>query len=126
VPADPASTPAERREERLARHIPYPLGGTGLSPGDEQFLDSLARELKAHPGWQLRIDGHTCSLGSPETNEKVSLRRAQLVQQRLVRKGVPATQLRATGHADRYPIAPNDTEAGRAKNRRVAFVMVSK
>ncbi len=126
VPAAPAPTPApsERREERLARQIPYPLGGTGLSPDDEQFLDSLARELKAHPDWQLRIDGHTCSLGTPETNEKVSLQRARLVQQRLVQKGVPATQLRATGHADRYPIAPNDTEAGRAKNRRVTFVMV--
>ncbi|MBD0256064.1 MAG: PorP/SprF family type IX secretion system membrane protein [Cytophagales bacterium] len=123
--ADPASTPApsERQEERLARQIPYPLGGTGLSAADEQFLDSLARELKAHPDWQLRIDGHTCSLGSRETNEKVSLRRARFVQRRLVQKGVPATQLRAAGHADRYPIAPNDTEAGRAKNRRVEFVM---
>jgi outer membrane protein OmpA-like peptidoglycan-associated protein len=41
-----------------------------------------------------------------------------------VQKGVPAAQLRATGHADRYPIAPNDTEAGRARNRRVEFVLV--
>jgi outer membrane protein OmpA-like peptidoglycan-associated protein len=117
-------TPAERREERLARHIAYPLGSTGLPATDEQLLDSLARELKAHPEWQLRISGHTCSLGSPETNEKVSLERARLVQQRLVQKGVPASQLRATGQADRYPIAPNDTEAGRARNRRVEFVIV--
>jgi OOP family OmpA-OmpF porin len=95
-----------------------------LSASDEQFLDSLARELKAHPGWQLRISGHTCSLGSPQTNAKVSLERAQLVQGRLVQKGVPASQLQATGQADRYPIAPNDTEAGRARNRRVELVFI--
>ncbi len=124
--ADSSATPsAVRREEaKLARQIAYPLGGTGLSAGDEQFLDSLARELKAHPDWQLRIGGHTCSLGSPATNAKVSLARAQAVRARLVQKGVPADQLRATGHADRYPIAPNDTEAGRARNRRVEFVLV--
>ncbi len=126
VPTAPASTPApsDRQEEPLARHIAYPLGSTGLLAGDEQFLDSLARELKAHPNWQLRIEGHTCSLGSPETNERVSLERARFVQRRLVQKGVSPSQLRATGHADRSPIAPNDTEAGRAKNRRVALVMV--
>jgi len=128
VPADSAATPSSpspaREEEKLARQLAYPLGGTTLSAGDEQFLDSLARELKAHPDWQLRIGGHTCSLGSPPTNANVSRARAQAVQARLVQKGVPAAQLRATGHADRYPVAPNDTEAGRARNRRVEFVLV--
>ena len=122
-PARAMPTP-DPQEEQLARRIAYPLGSTDLSAGDEQFLDSLARELKAHPDWQLRINGHTCSLGSPETNAKVSLQRAQLVQQRLVQKGVPPSQLQATGQADHYPIAPNDTEAGRARNRRVEFVVV--
>ncbi len=124
TPTRETTPPVGRQEAQLARHIAYPLGGTGLPAGDEQFLDSLARELKAHPNWQLRIEGHTCSLGSPVTNEKVSLERAQFVQRRLVQKGVPAAQLRATSHADRYPIAPNETEAGRAKNRRVTLVVV--
>jgi type IX secretion system PorP/SprF family membrane protein len=130
-PAAPDSTPAPAtpppapKAERLARRIAYPLGGTDLSAGDEQFLDSLARELKAHPDWQLRISGHTCSLGNPETNARVSLGRAQLVERRLMQKGLPPSQLRATGEADRYPIAPNDTEAGRAQNRRVEFVILN-
>lgn len=119
-----ATPPPAPQEERLARRIAYPLGSSDLSAGDEEFLDSLARELKAHPDWQLRISGHTCPLGNPETNARVSLQRAQLVQRRLVQKGVPASQLQATGQADRYPIAPNDTEAGRAKNRRVEFILV--
>jgi len=124
VGKDTARLADAQEKELLTRKIAYPLGGTELSPEDEQFLDSLARELKQNPGWRLQISGHTCSTGSREANQRVSLQRARYVQQRLVQKGVPQSQLLALGQANQYPVASNDTEAGRARNRRVEFVLL--
>ncbi len=117
-----AAQPITKEEKQLlAQKIAYPLGDTEPSPEAEPLLDSLAQVLKQHPDWKLEIIGHSCSLGSPKTKEQVSRLRAENIKHQLLRKGVAEQQLVAIGQSDRYPIASNQTEAGRIQNRRVEF-----
>ena len=84
------------------------------------LLDGVAATLEAHPEIKtLVIRGHTDDRGSAARNFRLSRRRAAAVRRALVERGVGPVRLRAEGHGPLEPIAPNDSEEGRAKNRRV-------
>jgi len=86
------------------------------------ILGQVALTLKAHPEiGRCAVEGHTDDTGPPDWNQRLSVRRAQAVVEFLVGKGVDRTRLTPIGHAEKLPWAPNDTEEGRAKNRRVLF-----
>jgi OOP family OmpA-OmpF porin len=82
----------------------------------------VARLLKADAGLKVFVVGHTDNAGALEGNMKLSQDRAQAVVQALVRSGIDAARLRAYGDGPYAPVTSNDTEAGRAKNRRVELV----
>jgi outer membrane protein OmpA-like peptidoglycan-associated protein len=85
-------------------------------------LGQIALTLKAHPEiGRCAVEGHTDDTGPPEWNQKLSVLRADAVVEFLVGKGVERSRLTAIGHGEKVPWAPNDTEEGRAKNRRVIF-----
>jgi OOP family OmpA-OmpF porin len=84
-----------------------------------QILDGVAKTLKEQPDQKVTISGHTDSRGSDAYNQKLSERRAQAVVDYLVSQGVNAGNLSAMGHGENMPVETNDTEAGRAANRRV-------
>ena len=85
-------------------------------------LGQIALTLKAHPEiGRCAVEGHTDDTGPPEWNQKLSVLRAEAVVEFLVGKGVERSRLAAIGHGEKVPWAPNDTESGRAKNRRVIF-----
>jgi outer membrane protein OmpA-like peptidoglycan-associated protein len=67
----------------------------------------------------LEVAGHTDSIGSDAYNDQLSQRRAQAVASYLTSRGVNSQRLMTVGGGERYPVASNDTEAGRAQNRRV-------
>ncbi len=69
----------------------------------------------------IEIAGHTDSEGHPERQQPLSERRAQAVANFLIDQGVEAARIRAVGYGDTRPIAPNDTQENRAKNRRIEF-----
>jgi outer membrane protein OmpA-like peptidoglycan-associated protein len=71
-----------------------------------------------------KIDGHTDSVGSEEYNLALSDRRAKAVFDYLTSRGVDPSRLKSQGFGESNPIAPNDTEAGRAQNRRVEITIV--
>jgi OOP family OmpA-OmpF porin len=75
--------------------------------------------LKAEGGVAVIVEGHTDSVGSDAYNKKLSLRRADAVRQYLVKHGIPADRITAEGFGESSPVASNDTEDGRAQNRRV-------
>lgn len=93
-----------------------------LKPGADLSLDRLASYLKAHPQTKVLIEGHTDSRGSDEYNEALSQRRADAVAKALVARGVSADALDSEGRGKAYPVATNDTAAGRQQNRRVEIV----
>ena len=68
--------------------------------------------------------GHTDSVGSEAYNQKLSLARAESVKTYMVSQGLPAAKVRVEGKGESSPIAPNDTEEGRAKNRRVEITVI--
>jgi OOP family OmpA-OmpF porin len=84
-------------------------------------LDSDVQILLRHSDLKVEIAGHTDSVGAASYNESLSLRRAESVRDYLVGKGAKAANLTVRGYGESNPVASNDTEAGRAQNRRVEF-----
>ncbi|MDN5863924.1 MAG: OmpA family protein [Gammaproteobacteria bacterium] len=96
-----------------------------LRPGAATTLNHLAKFLNQHPQEQVKIIGYTDSIGSFEYNMKLSRQRARSVKSALVQRGVPATRMVTLGRGETHPIATNATEAGRQRNRRVEFIILT-
>jgi len=75
--------------------------------------------LKKNPDVEVTIDGHTDNTGSDEVNNPLSVQRAEGTKKYLVSKGVDAVRLMTKGFGSTQPVADNETEEGRAKNRRI-------
>lgn len=107
------------------RGIYFDFNKATIKPESYPVLDSAAKILIDNPKIIVEIQGHTDNIGSEEYNKKLSLRRAQAVVNYFVQKhGIDIKRLRAVGYGEEKPIASNDTEEGRALNRRVEFVIL--
>lgn len=89
-------------------------------------LDRLRDILEKNPALHIAIEGHTDNTGGEAHNKALSLGRANAVAGYLAAKGIPKERLEAHGYAAEKPIASNDSEEGKAKNRRVEFRILSK
>jgi outer membrane protein OmpA-like peptidoglycan-associated protein len=87
-------------------------------------LDELAGLLSRKENYRLRITGHTDNVGNPESNMRLSEKRARAVQTYLVNKGVSKDRLDVKWFGQTKPAYPNDTPEGRQKNRRVEMQVV--
>ncbi len=90
----------------------------------DRQLDAVASVLKAYPARYILVEGHTDNTGDSAYNAKLSLDRAQAVREGLIARGIDPGRISAVGTGDANPIASNDTEEGRAANRRVELVVV--
>jgi OmpA-OmpF porin, OOP family len=103
--------------------IYFDTGKSVVKPESETALGEIGKLLKADAGLKVNVVGHTDSVGGIDSNMKLSQDRANAVVQVLVAKyGVAATRVRAYGVGPLAPVASNDREEGRAKNRRVELV----
>jgi len=84
-------------------------------------LDRLVTVIVQNPSLTVEIDGHTDDVGTPEFNKVLSLHRAQAVVSYLAKKGIDNSRLTAKGFGETDPVASNDTEEGKQKNRRVVL-----
>ena len=103
--------------------IEFATGSAIISAASSNLLTSIAEEAQTCPG-MLRIEGHTDNQGSAELNADLSLRRANAVRLALISRGLSGTQLVTEGFGPSQPIASNDTERGRARNRRIQIRVV--
>ena len=103
--------------------IEFATGSDVINAQSAALLTSIAEEAKACPG-VLRIEGHTDNQGSAELNADLSLRRANAVRLALISRGLNADQLITEGFGPSLPVASNDTELGRSRNRRIQFRVV--
>jgi len=94
-------------------------------PDSFKLLDQVAQVLRDQPTMKVAVEGHTDALGAAAMNMKLSQARAEEVRAYLVKKGIAAERLEATGFGQTKPIASNKTEIGRARNRRTEFRIVS-
>jgi len=98
-------------------------GTTTLTPESRPTVDSLTTILKAYPSVSVGLEGYTDSTGDATANTKVSLDRAAAVKTLLVGGGVAESRIGTAGYGPDRPVASNDTEEGRAKNRRLELVV---
>jgi outer membrane protein OmpA-like peptidoglycan-associated protein len=109
----------------IATRVPFELGRARLLKAGEFVLDDVVDVLLQNPQLGIvRVEGHSDTVGDKASNLILSQQRAEAVVQYLVAHGVPASRLRAEGFGGERPIASNDSDEGRAKNRRVEFVIV--
>ncbi|SDG96515.1 Outer membrane protein OmpA [Vibrio xiamenensis] len=104
---------------RMENGIGFQTGSSQLDGSIQRTLQGVARILVEYPDTSLVIDGHTDSVGSNTANQVLSEKRAESVRAYLVSQGVATGRAVARGNGERYPICTNDTDAGRACNRRV-------
>ena len=100
----------------------FKLNEADLMAGTMRTIDQLAQFLKNHPEYNASIEGHTDSTGTASYNQQLSERRAQSVVVALQDRGIDPERLTAKGLGENYPVATNDTTAGRQQNRRVEIV----
>jgi type IX secretion system PorP/SprF family membrane protein len=116
-------TPAEA--STLSQHINFKLGSSELTHESVQFIETrLASIVRNHPQCILYITGHSCTIGDHAINEKISFERAEAIGKILLEQGIPRKRMVMTGRDFQKPVASNDTEEGRQKNRRVEFELV--
>jgi outer membrane protein OmpA-like peptidoglycan-associated protein len=92
-------------------------------PGSATQLDQLAGVLKQHPDSRVEIDGYTDSSGNETQDLSLSQLRAEAVQRALTARGIEATRVIARGRGDASPVASNETDLGRERNRRVEVLI---
>lgn len=94
-----------------------------LKPGADLAMNRLADFMRDHPDRRLLIEGHTDARGAEQYNQRLSLQRAYAVTEALVERGIQTNRLRPVGLGEAYPVASNETTAGRQQNRRVEIVV---
>ena len=99
--------------------VTFDTNSTVVKPGLYSEIDRVAGVLKRYPQTLIRVEGHTDSVGTAEYNMDLSLRRANAVKNLLVQRGVDSSRIQTIGYGESMPVATNDTEAGRQRNRRV-------
>jgi OOP family OmpA-OmpF porin len=103
--------------------IRFRTGSAHISDESSDVLNELARVLKACTTSEVEIAGHTDNVGNPDNNLDLSRRRAQAVVDYLGKAGVSSSKLSAAGYGETRPIATNETAEGKARNRRIEFVV---
>lgn len=99
--------------------ILFDTNSARLDAASEEQLENLADILKAYPNAVIRIGGYTDNTGTVEINQRLSQQRADVVMQALKDLGIDGNRMTAKGYGRQHPVASNDTEEGRAKNRRI-------
>ena len=90
------------------------------------ILDRIVELIRGDESINLIVIGHTCSIGSYEENQTLSEKRAEAVKDYLIGRGISPDRINTEAYGERRPIADNDTEENRKKNRRVQFILYRK
>ena len=106
--------------------IYFDFNSIELKPESKIVIDEFAGFLNDNPTLKVSIQGHTDNIGNEEDNLKLSQERARAVYDYLIEKGIAPERLSYKGFGESKPVSQNDTETGRARNRRTEFVIVGK
>ncbi|WP_201614078.1 OmpA family protein [Psychrobacter sp. JCM 18902] len=105
------------------RIVEFESGSTNLTPMGLGILDDMAGVLQRVGNKPVLITGHTDNVGNSTANLALSNKRAEAVKQYLIGRNINASRLSTTGKGDSDPIASNDNEEGRTRNRRIEFTL---
>lgn len=122
VPRSTRIDPAAPPQIRLP--IYFEFDSATPTPEARALLEKVSAALKSSQleTFHFLVEGHTDDLGSEDYNEALSMARARAVASYLAGEGIPSERLRAEGKGESAPVAPNESEEGRRRNRRVDFI----
>jgi OOP family OmpA-OmpF porin len=103
--------------------IRFESGRATIDPDSAGLLDRLVETALRCPNANIEIAGHTDGDGEGAFNQSLSEKRAQAVTDYLVKAGLPANRFTAMGYGSTQPVAGNDTDEGKAQNRRIDFLV---
>lgn len=106
--------------------IYYQTNSSQLETISVAVVKEFAQYMRSNPDIKVKIAGYTDNVGSAQSNLELSSNRASTVMQALIKEGIKATRLSYQGYGAANPVASNDTEEGRQKNRRTEFVILQK
>jgi outer membrane protein OmpA-like peptidoglycan-associated protein len=106
-------------------HILFETASDRLDAQSELLIASFAEYLLVAPSLRVQIQGHTDNVGDADANLDLSQRRAKRVAQTIIDLGVSSSRITYRGYGEKRPVASNDSEAGRAQNRRTVFVVTA-
>jgi OOP family OmpA-OmpF porin len=118
-PGTPLGAPVNDVGCWIIKEVEFDFNKADVKPKYFGRLDEAVGVMKKNPSMSVEIQGHTDSVGSDEFNQKLSERRAQSVMEYFIGQGIAKNRLTAVGFGESKPVASNETDAGRAKNRRV-------
>ena len=105
--------------------VNFDFNSAALTTVSKSNLDKLAGVMVQYPDTNINIYGHTDNKGTAQVNQKISENRANSVKNYLISKGIASSRMITMGRGFSEPIASNDTDAGRAQNRRVEFAITA-
>lgn len=118
-------TPEQPKERRfLLEGVVFESGSATLKRESYPRLDSVVEYMTHKPSARIQVSGHTDNVGNARKNQALSEARAKAVRDYLVAQGIDGGRVEAVGYGDQRPVASNDTEEGRQRNRRIEAVEV--
>ena len=110
------------RDGHIALYINFDSGKSIIKDESKPIIEQILQMLKANPELKISVEGHTDNVGTPASNKTLSEARAKSVVSAITGQGISTDRLNPAGYGQDKPIADNNTEEGRAKNRRVELV----
>ncbi len=107
-------------------HLNFDSATTRLTPESDPTVTNLTSIMKCYPAMRVRLEGYTDNTGDSTANKQLSLDRANAIQALLIQGGVDPARISTDGWGDEKPVASNDTEEGRAQNRRTELVVLNR
>lgn len=124
ITQDFALNPLEIGKSMRINNIFFERGKAVLLPHSAPELDRIAALMKEHPNMKVRIEGHTDGIGDPKQLLQLSWERATAVKDYLISQGIHIDRIEGKGYGKERPIAPNNSEENRQKNRRVELMIM--
>jgi outer membrane protein OmpA-like peptidoglycan-associated protein len=116
----------EKVIDRLTLRVNFNFNKSDIRESEVAELQKAVRFIRKYPGAKVRLEGHTDSIDSEEYNQALSERRAEAVKNYLVKEeAAEKSKISTVGYGESRPVASNDTEEGRAQNRRVEVLILS-
>jgi OOP family OmpA-OmpF porin len=123
----PPPPPAPKVLDKMTLRVNFDFNKSVIRAADETELKKAVVFVRKYPGANVKLEGHTDSIGTEQYNQKLSEQRAEAVQNYLVQKGaVQSANISSVGYGKLRPIADNKTAEGRAENRRVDIIILEK
>jgi OmpA-OmpF porin, OOP family len=119
-----SGSPTDVPKRFVFDHLNFESATTQLTPDSNATVSDLVKIMACYPKMSVELDGHTDNTGDPQSNLKLSVDRAEAVKNLLVQGGIDPSRIATQGFGQDRPVASNDTEDGKAKNRRTELIVL--